>query len=93
MDEERKDGTMEAGRLEEIARMERIARIAKWRRNRRAEMRYAKIWMEGRWWSWNEDRERLVDGNRIEWENKGMIGFGGGKKVEGGEVKEMGTGK
>lgn len=56
-------------------------------------MRYAKIWMKGRWWSWNEDRERLVDGSRIEWENKGMIGFGGGKKVEEGEVKEMGTGK
>lgn len=56
-------------------------------------MRYAKIWMEGRWWSWNEDRERLVDGSRIEWENKGMIGFGGGKKVKGGEAKEMETGK
>lgn len=56
-------------------------------------MRYAKIWMKGRWWSWNEDRKRLVDGSRIEWENKGMIGFGEGKKVEGGEVKEMGTGK
>lgn len=74
-------------RLEEITRMEQ-------RRNKRAEMRYTKIWMEGKWWSWNEDRKRLVDGSGIEWENKELIGFGGGKKIiEGGEVKIMETGK
>lgn len=41
-------------KLEEMAREER-------RRNRRAEVRYAKIWMGGKWWRWDGDRERIVD--------------------------------
>lgn len=48
-----KERTMQ-WRLEEIARDER-------RRNRRVMVRCARMWIEGKWWQWNEERERLVD--------------------------------
>lgn len=54
-------------------------------RNRRAEVRYAKIWIEGKWWSWNEERERLVDGSGIEWGEKGKKEVGRSKEVVKGE--------
>jgi len=51
-------------RIEEIAREERM-------NNRRAMVKYARIWIEGRWWLWDEKKERLVDGTERVWKGKG----------------------
>jgi len=50
-------------RLEEIARGER-------RRNRRAMVRYARIWIEGVWWKWEEDKGELRDGRGRKWKSE-----------------------
>jgi len=42
-------------KLEEMAKRERTD-------NRRAWVRYGRIWMEGRWWRWEEGKERVIDG-------------------------------
>ncbi|KAL6263061.1 hypothetical protein P5V15_005858 [Pogonomyrmex californicus] len=53
-------------RLEELARRER-------RNNRRVWVRYGRIWMKGRWWRWDEEKEKLLDGRGQvkEWREKG----------------------
>jgi len=42
-------------KLEEMAKRERMD-------NRRAWVRYGRIWMEGRWWRWEQGKERVIDG-------------------------------
>jgi len=71
-------------KLEQMAKRER-------RDNRRAWVRYGRIWMEGRWWRWEEVKERVIDGRG---EERGWRGGdsreerGEGKRVE--EEKEEG---
>lgn len=36
------------------------------RNSRRIWVRYGRIWMERRWWSWEEEKEKLVDGREQE---------------------------
>lgn len=60
----------------EIARRER-------RRNREAWVRYGKIWMQEKWWSWYEERGILVD----------RKGEGKGWSGEGKESREMEKGE
>lgn len=50
----RKEKTMQ-WRLEELAKRERRNNTGEW-------VRYGKIWMEGRWWNWQEEKGRLMDG-------------------------------
>ncbi|EZA46453.1 hypothetical protein X777_00143, partial [Ooceraea biroi] len=43
------------------------------RKGRRAWVRYARIWVEGKWWRWDEERQILMDGKGEEW-GKGREG-------------------
>ena len=57
--------------LKESAIQWRLKKIA-WeerRKGRRAWVRYGKIWMEDKWW-WNEESEKLTDGEGREREEK-----------------------
>lgn len=48
-------------KLKEMARKKR-------RDNKRAWVRYGRIWMEGRWWGWEEGKEV----GRWEWRREGL---------------------
>lgn len=45
-------------------------------------VRYARIWIEGKWWQWDEERERLVDGRGGERREKGGGKIGRGRDRE-----------
>lgn len=75
-------------RLEEMARDER-------RKNRRVTVRYARMWIEGKWWQWDEERERLLDGRggergREEEIGRGEVGDEEGERGERWESKGRG---
>lgn len=52
-----KERTMQC-RLERLAWKER-------RNGRKALVRYGKIWIGEKWWMWDKDREKLVDGEGV----------------------------
>lgn len=68
-------------RLQEMAREKR-------KFNRRAEVRYAKIWMRGRWWRWNEEGEGVVNGEGRKW---GMREGGREREIEEGNAGGIGA--
>lgn len=51
--------------LEKIAWEER-------KKGKATQVRYGRIWKEGRWWKWNEDKETLIEG-----EIEGLESYGG----------------
>lgn len=53
------------------------------RSNRRAWVRYERIWIEGKWWRWEEKREKLVYGKGEErgWRKNSKEGGGEGKRI------------
>jgi len=58
---------------EERAMQWKLEKIAKRKRgdNRRAWVRYGRIWMEGKWWRWEEGKEKVIDGRGEEREWRG----------------------
>lgn len=63
-------------KLEEMVKRER-------RSNRRAWVRYGRIWIEGKWWRWEEKREKLVygKGEKRGWRKNSKEGAGEGKRI------------
>lgn len=60
------------------------------RENRRAWVRYGKIWMEGRWWKWEEGREKVIDGSGKEREWREGDGRKGREEGRGAEEERKG---
>lgn len=63
-------------RLEEMAREER-------KKNRKSEVRYAKIQMREKWWRWDKNRKKIVDWEGRSWEDTEGKGLGTKEKVMG----------
>ena len=62
-------------------RLERLAWNER-RSGRKALVRYGKIWLEEKWWRWDEETEKLVDG-------KGIVREAKAKRYNTGEREEL----
>jgi len=72
--------------LEKIAWEER-------KKGKTAWVKYGRIWMNERWWRWNEEEEELMEGDGGEGGEKRRGAGGAGGLEEGGKEGDMGEGK